>query len=66
MKRKSDSMQESKKTSKLVLGRGVKKVKFYYLRETTLRNIPFIAMERNHINQTKKPYKNPCNGKSRT
>lgn len=45
---------KKKKTSKLILGRDVKKVKFYDLKETTLRNIPIIARETKPNKQTKK------------
>lgn len=48
-------MQENKKISNLVLGRGIKKVAFYDLEETNLRNIPIIAMERKPNQPTKKP-----------
>lgn len=60
-------MQENKKISKLVLGRGIKKVAFYDLKETNLMNIPIIAMERKPNQPTKKkPNDNPWNGQSRT
>lgn len=46
--------QKKKKISKLILGRDVKKVKFYDLKETNLRNIPIIAREKKETKQTTK------------